>query len=200
MLRNVISTMVIAASLATPTLAQTSPAYYEGRGTSSVLLAGEPVRMRLAEEITTKGEMLWEGRRFRLEVVEPVMIGGRALIPQGSVGTGEIVYVRNKGMWGKRGRLGVRLVSVNVGDRTIRLSGVRGKSGTPGTLAVAGALITYPVLGFFITGTSARLPMGTMITGYTDEDIPLINGTFAKDASHYRPVPRRVPAVMGVDD
>jgi hypothetical protein len=87
---------------------------------------------------------------------------------------GEITDVRNTGMWGKSGHLAARLLYVTVNGRQIRLSGAfddKGVAGGVGAVAVS-ALVFLPA-GFFMTGTSARVPMGTVVKGFIDEDVPL---------------------------
>jgi hypothetical protein len=87
-------------------------------------------------------------------------------------------------MWGKSGHFDLRLLYLRVGDRQIRLSGTRddkGKAGGVGAVAVS-AIVFLPA-GFFMTGTSARLPAGTVIKGFLDEDVPVAF------AGGYAPVP-----------
>jgi hypothetical protein len=87
---------------------------------------------------------------------------------------GEITDVRNKGMWGKSGHLGARILYVTVNGRQIRLTGAfddKGVAGGIGAVAVA-ALVFLPA-GFFMTGTSAIVPMGSTVKGFVDEDVPL---------------------------
>lgn len=177
---------------------------------AEVMLAGAPVRLRMAETITTKGKMLWEGRRFKLIVQEPVTANGAVVIPQGSIAVGEVTQIRNKGSWGRSGYVGIRLVSVHNGERTIRLSGRSADKGIIGTGGVIAALATIPVLGFAFTGTSGTIKEGTLVTGYTDEDVPVTGNVMTKasaelpDALYGRnypdPVYRSVPAVMDVDN
>ena len=67
-----------------------------------------------------------------------------------------------------------RILYVTVNGRQIRLSGAfddKGVAGGVGAVAVS-ALVAWPA-GFFITGTSARLPIGTTVKGFVDEDVPL---------------------------
>ena len=91
--------------------------------TNAMLRVGTEVPLRLLEELTTKGKKLRVGQRFRMETSEPVMVQGAVVIPVGSPAVGEITDVRNKGMWGKSGHLGARLLYVTVNGRQIRLSG-----------------------------------------------------------------------------
>lgn len=141
---------------------------------NAILRVGTEVPVRLLEELTTKGKKLRVGHRFRLETSEPVMVQGVVVIPVGTPAVGEITDVRNKGMWGKSGHLGARLLYVTVNGRQIRLSGAfddKGVAGGVGAVAVS-ALVFLPA-GFFMTGTSARVPSGTIIKGFVDEDVSL---------------------------
>ena len=126
-----------------------------------------------APSSTTERKSLRVGQRFEVETFEPVLMSGHVVIPSGTPGVGEVTSVTNKGMWGKSGHFDLRLLYLRVGDRQIRLSGTRddkGKAGGVGAVAVS-AIVFLPA-GFFMTGTSARLPAGTVIKGFVDEDVP----------------------------
>jgi hypothetical protein len=141
---------------------------------NAILRTGTPVPLRLSEELTTKGKKLRVGQRFRMEVGENVIVQGVTVIPVGSPAVGEITDVRNKGMWGKSGHLGARILYVTVNGRQIRLSGAfddKGVAGGIGAAAVS-ALVFLPA-GFFMTGTSAKIPVGAMVKGFVDEDVQL---------------------------
>ncbi|WP_394648169.1 hypothetical protein [uncultured Sphingomonas sp.] len=140
---------------------------------SAVLRTGTEVPLRLSEELTTKGKKLRVGQRVHLETAEPVIVQGITVIPVGSPAIGEITDVKNKGMWGKSGHLGARVLYVTVNGRQIRLSGAFDDKGTAGTAGVVGAAVLLPVAGFFVTGTSATVPAGTVVKGFLDEDVPL---------------------------
>jgi hypothetical protein len=142
--------------------------------TNAYLRVGTEIPLRLSQELTTKGKRLHVGDRFHMDVADAVMVQGVVVIPAGSPAMGEITDVRNKGMWGKSGHLAARVLYVTVNGRQIRLSGAfddKGVAGGVGAVAVS-ALIAWPA-GFFMTGTSARLPIGTIVKGYVDEDVPL---------------------------
>jgi hypothetical protein len=141
---------------------------------NAILRVGTVVPLRLSEELTTKGKKLRVGDRFHLETSEPVMVQGVVVIPVGSPAVGEITDARNKGMWGKSGHLAARLLYVTVNGRQIRLSGAfddKGVAGGVGAALVSG-LVFLPA-GFFMTGTSARVPMGSVVKAFIDEDVPL---------------------------
>jgi hypothetical protein len=128
----------------------------------------------LRDTLTTRGKQLRVGQRFQLETSEPVMVQGVTVIPVGSPAVGEITDVRNKGMWGKSGHLGARILYVTVNGRQIRLSGAFDDKGVAGGVgAVAVSAIVFLPAGFFMTGTSAMVPAGTTMKAYVDEDVPL---------------------------
>ena len=142
--------------------------------TNAILRVGTKVPLRLSEELTTKGKKLRVGQRFHLEVSEPIMVQGVVVIPVGSPAVGEITDVRNKGMWGKSGHFGARILYVTVNGRQIRLSGAFDDKGVAGGVgAVAVSAIVFLPAGFFMTGTSAKVPAGTVVKSFVDEDVPL---------------------------
>lgn len=139
--------------------------------TSGTLRAGTSVPLKMAEGLTTKGKKLRIGQRFQMETAEAVTIDGNVVIPAGSPATGEITEVRNKGMWGKSGRINGRVLYVRANGRQIRMSGLIDDKGTTGTAGVVGAAVLIPVAGFFMTGTSAEIPLGAPVTAFIDEDV-----------------------------
>jgi len=173
---------VAAAPVAAPVTPIIAPAT-----TNAILRVGTEVPLRLSEELTTKGKKLRVGGRFHLETSEPVMVQGVNVIPVGSPAVGEITDVRNKGMWGKSGHLGARILYVTVNGRQIRMSGAfddKGVAGGVGAALVSG--IVFLPAGFFMTGTSALVPAGTIIKAFVDEDVPLA-----------MPVASQAPMVVG---
>ncbi|HZF43730.1 MAG TPA: hypothetical protein VEZ48_10010 [Sphingomonadaceae bacterium] len=157
---------------------------------AGVLRAGTPVALKMAEGLTTKGKNLRVGQRFQLEVAEPVLVNGQVVVPAGSPATGEITMVRNKGMWGKSGGINARLLFVRANGQQIRLTGQMDDKGKTGTAGVVGAIAVVPIAGFFVTGTSAEIPLGAPINGFIDEDVPV---AFASGAA---PAPMVVQAVV----
>lgn len=158
-----------------------------GQSTTQILRTGTEIQLKLQEGLSTEGKKLRVGQHFQLAVVEPVTVGGQVVIPVGAPATGEITEVRNKGMWGKSGHLTASLLYVSVNGRQIRLNGTFDDKGVTGTGGVVAAVILVPVVGFFTTGTSARISAGTQVKGFIGEDVPLM---FADTAA---PMPMAVP-------
>ena len=142
-----------------------------GSSTENVLRAGTEVPLRLEENLDSNDKTVREGNRFRLSVANDVMLGGLVVIPAGSPATGEITDLRRKGMWGKSGRITARVLNVRVGDRLIRLTGTFDDKGVTGTAGVVGAVVFVPIAGFFLTGTSAKMPAGSGVKAFLDEDL-----------------------------
>lgn len=140
---------------------------------NAVLRAGTPVTLRLLEEVTTKKKSARVGQRIRMEVASDVVVNNVTVVPAGSPAEGEITSVRNKGMWGKSGKLEARALFVRVNGRQIRLSGTFDDKGVTGTAGVVGAIALVPIAGFFMTGTSAVFPMNGEVPAFIDEDVEL---------------------------
>jgi hypothetical protein len=181
-----------AAALSTPAGAQiaapAAQALSVGQPATQILRTGTEIQLKLQEGLSTEGKKLRVGQHFLLAVVEPVMVNGQVVIPVGAPATGEITEVRNKGMWGKSGHLTASLLYVSVNGRQIRLNGTFDDKGVTGTGGVVAAAILVPVVGFFTTGTSARVAAGSQVKGFIGEDVPL---TFADAVA---PAPMAVPA------
>jgi hypothetical protein len=159
---------------------------------NAILRIGTEIPLRLDEELTTKGKKLRVGDRFHLETAEPVMVQGVNVIPVGTPAVGEITDVRNKGMWGKSGRFEARILYMTVYGRQIRLSGKfddKGVAGGWGAAAVS-AFVFLPA-GFFMTGTSAKVPAGTVVKSFLEEDVPLAMPAVAAQG----PLPVAAPTV-----
>jgi hypothetical protein len=166
-----IGALACALTFVAPAVQAQTAAVATAATTSGTLRAGTSVPVKMAEGLTTKGKKLKVGQRFQLETAEAVTIDGNVVIPAGSPATGEITEVRNKGMWGKSGRINGRVLYVRANGRQIRMSGSIDDKGKTGTAGVVGAVVLIPIAGFFMTGTSADVPLGTAVTAFIDEDV-----------------------------
>ena len=137
----------------------------------NLLRAGAPVELRLEEGLDSNDKTVREGNHFRMSVAENILLGSMVVIPAGSPATGEITDIRRKGMWGKSGRITARVLNVRVGDRLIRLTGTFDDKGVTGTAGVVAAIAFVPIAGFFMTGTSAKIPAGSGVKAFLDEDL-----------------------------
>jgi hypothetical protein len=143
------------------------------QSSGNVLRVGSPVPVVLSEALTTKGKSLKVGRLVRLEVAQDVLLDGRVVIPARSPVEGVLTEIRNKGMWGKSGAIRLHINSVNINGTPIRLSGDMDTRGQTGTAGVVGAIVAMPIAGFFVTGTSAEMPLNMPGRAFLDQDIAL---------------------------
>jgi len=139
----------------------------------NVLRAGAEVSLRMEEGLDSNNKALREGQQIRMSVASDVRLGTVVVIPAGSPATGEITDIRRKGMWGKSGRINARVLNVRVGDRLIRLTGNFDDKGVTGTAGVVAAIAFIPIAGFFMTGTSAKIPAGGGVKAFLDEDLTI---------------------------
>jgi len=124
------------------------------------------------------------GQRFDLETVDDVSLNGVIVIPRGSPAIGEVSLVKKKGMWGKSGRIQTSLISVRANGREVPLrGGTANEKGDTGTAGVIASIAVIPIAGFFVTGTSATLPMGTPANGMIIADLPLAMATTSASAA-----------------
>lgn len=140
---------------------------------SDVLRAGTPVPVALSEFLTTKGKTLKVGQRVRLEVAQDIMVNGRMVIPARSPVEGVLTEIRNKGMWGKSGAIHLHINSVSINGTPVRLTGDMDTRGQTGTAGVVGSIVVLPLAGFFVTGTSAEMPLNMPGRAFLDQDIAL---------------------------
>jgi len=165
---------------ATPAPASPAPATAAASTTAAVILpaptesfvrTGTPIALKTSEPLTTEGKKLKVGQRIQVEVAEAVMLNGQVVIPVGSPGQAEITDVRNKGMWGKSGRINARVLYIRANGRQIRMTGQFDDKGVTGTAGVVAAVAFIPIAGFITTGTSAKIPLGAPVKGFLDEDL-----------------------------
>ena len=145
----------------------------------SVLRAGTEVPLRMEEALDSNNKTLREGQQVRMSVASDVRVGNMVVIPAGSPASGEITDLRRKGMWGKSGRISARALNVRVGDRLIRLTGTFDDKGVTGTAGVVAAIAFVPIAGFFMTGTSAKIPSGGSVKAFLDEDLAIASAPVA---------------------
>jgi hypothetical protein len=89
------------------------------------------------------------------------------------------------------------LLYVMVNGRQIRLSGGFDDKGVAGGVgAVAVSAIVFAPAGFFMTGTSAKVPEGTVVKSFIDEDVPLAMPAQAAPLAFGAPAAAAQPAAV----
>lgn len=138
---------------------------------------GTPVRLMVLREVNSR--TAHAGDRFKLRVDEPVYINGATIIPVGAIAWGEIANVEGNGAVGKGGKLGARLLYIDLPSGQIPLRGEVNDRGGGNGAGVVLAVVGFGLLGLLTGGDSARLKAGDLFTAYVDSapDMEGLNGT-----------------------
>jgi len=129
-----------------------------------LLPEGTPVRLMILREINSRHAIV--GERFKLRVIEPVYINGKPVVPIGAAAWGEIASTERNGAVGKGGRLGAKLLYLDLPDGAVPLRGEYSDRGDGNGAGVVLAVIGFGPLGLLNAGDSARLKAGDTFTGY----------------------------------
>lgn len=128
------------------------------------------------------------GTPFSLRVSRDVMVGNYVVIPRGTPAHGKITYRTGKGAFGKSAKMEFDLTDVQIGDRTVPVSGHYRIAGEGNTGATVGAIAVVGVVGAaFVTGHSATAAQGSEWRAYTSE--PLKFSVPLQTASNDEPSP-----------
>jgi hypothetical protein len=111
------------------------------------------------------------GERFDVTVSRDVAMGDYIVIPRGTHGHGQISYRTGKGAFGKSAKMEFDITDVELGDRSIPLSGHYRLEGQGNTGATVGAVVAVGPFGAFVTGHSASADQGSEWKAATKESI-----------------------------
>ncbi len=168
--------VALAAAVTTPVLAQDAAAPLQVQRQSegnAYLSANTEIRLRMNQDVSTRGDSWNEGDTFNLTVSNDVMLGDYVVIPEGSKGVGRITWLTSRGMFGKSGKMDIELEYVEVGGRQIPINGTYRQEGEGNTLATVGGVVLAGVFGGFITGRSAVIPADRELAATTENNLEL---------------------------
>jgi hypothetical protein len=117
----------------------------------------------VTKEVTTRHAKV--GDRFRLRVDEAVTVG-TTVVPVGATAWGEVTSVAGTGAAGKSGRLGARLLYVDLPSGQLPLSGTRDAKGGGNTAGVVLGMAVWGPLALLNKGDNGKLKAGEIIVGY----------------------------------
>jgi hypothetical protein len=136
----------------------------------STLPANSDVWVSLDSAMSSKH--LKMGEKFDVTVARDVMDGDYIVIPRGTHGHGHVSYRTGKGAFGKSAKMEFDITDVELGDRSIPLSGHYRIEGNGNTGATVGTVVAVGALGgVFITGHSATANQGSEWKAATKEPI-----------------------------
>ena len=137
----------------------------------NVLNAGTEVRLITSNTISSKDAR--QGQLIEMTVADDVRVNQLLVIPKGTRGVAQVSRVVERGMFGKAGKLEVRVLYAELGGRRVRLDGRSSEKGENRAGATAVAVVLVGAFGGFVNGQNAVIPAGTMLSGYVYEDLPL---------------------------
>lgn len=160
----------VVSALAVPEPVTTAPA--ASATTQSVKYApqivapGTPIRLMFLKEINSRTAV--PGQLFKMRVHEPVFMNGQAVIPVGATAWGEVVSFDSSGAVGKGGKLGVRVLYLDLPEGRLPLKGEANQRGSGNGAGLALAIVGFGLLGLFSAGDSARFKGGDQLTVFAD--------------------------------
>jgi hypothetical protein len=117
----------------------------------------------VTKEVTTRHAKV--GDRFKLRVDQAASVGS-TIIPVGATAWGEVTSVATTGAAGKSGRLGARLLYVDLPSGQLPLSGTRDQKGGGNTAGVVLGMMVWGPLALLNKGDNGKLKAGEIIVGY----------------------------------
>lgn len=140
--------------------------------TAAILPQDTPVELMAMTEVSTASAT--PGTIFKMRVNKPVEIGGRVVVPVGTLAFGQVITATDAGGLGKSGRMTARLVSLQLGDVTVPLEGEMSTKGSGAGSAGVAVLLTG-VMGLFHRGNNAKIKAGEIINGYVAKDTTVVS-------------------------
>jgi len=129
-----------------------------------------PVVLMAVSEVSTAD--VTPGTKFRLRVQQPVVVGGRTIIPVGTPAFGVVMTASDSGGLGKSGKMTARLLNIQLGNVEIPLEGDTSAKGT-GAGSAGVAILFTGWAGLFHRGNNAKIKAGELVSGFIADDVLL---------------------------
>ncbi len=128
--------------------------------------------LRIDQNLSSKSAK--RGDKFSISLANDLWVENRIVVPVGTKGLGEVVHASGKGFGGRAGELIVTARYLEHGGRQIRLGHFRlSAAGSNNATAALLATAAAPIVGVFVTGTSAYIGLGQLAQARLAEDFPL---------------------------
>ncbi len=148
---------------------------------------GTQLKLATRTELSTKFSK--PGDRVYLEVAEPLSYNGQVVLPRGSLAVGEVARVQKNGHFGKKGKLGLRLLYIQTPSGPLKISGQASDEGVSGTVVSFATIAFVSVLGFLVHGTSAALPASTLVDAYLLDELTFDRGAGQRQSAMTQATP-----------
>lgn len=136
---------------------------------SIALTEGTPVKVVIAEEISTKTAKLGDPVAF---VISQDVIGnGHVLVSRGTPAKGVVINTSPAGRIGKSGKLGIAIESTTTVDgKELKLRAAKGREGRDRGVSTSLLAVTASYFFLLRKGTEAKVAAGTALTAYVAEE------------------------------
>ena len=139
---------------------------------SQVIPAGTLVAIRVAQNLSSASSK--RGDKFPISLMNDIWMGDKIVVPMGTEGIGEVIHASGKGFGGRAGELIVTARYLDFNGRQIRLGHFKLSSAGANNATVAMIATTAaPIIGVFVTGTSAYIGAGQLAQAKVAEDFRL---------------------------
>jgi len=143
------------------------------------LLDGTPVKLRLAENLTSATAKT--GDQVPFEVTEDVQVDGVVVLPKGAAALATVTDANPKKRMGRGGKLDVNIDSARLADgEKVQLRASQENQGGGHVGAMTGAMVGTAIVFFpaaplflFMHGKDVTIPKGTEITAFVQGDMKL---------------------------
>lgn len=136
------------------------------------LASGTPVIVTLDEELSTKTAKV--GDQFKVLVLHDILAGDTIVIPNGTVGHGEVTFSTDKGGFGKPGILGIALRCLDLAGQQVKLDGRYREEGKNANGAAAATWFAVGIFAGAVQGRAGVIPKGRELRARTGEDISYV--------------------------
>lgn len=161
---------MLALCVCAPVVAE--PSEVPAANVGAVIPAGTLVAIRVDQNLSSGSAK--RGDKFPISLMNDLWVGNKIAVPMGTKGVGEVIHASGKGFGGRAGELIVTARYLDYEGRQIhlghfKLSAAGANNATAALLATAAA----PIIGVFVTGTSAYVGLGQLAQAKITEDFPL---------------------------
>lgn len=164
----VVAALGLSCAFGSVAIAQTSTSNETNQTTGPATISvpnGTPIIIEITDLVSTKTAK--RDDMFNLRLAAPLTLNGAILIPEGTLGKGQVIDSGLPGMGGKPGKLVLAARYLEFEGRQIPIRGLnmdmgaRDNSGTAVLLGAAGGIVGG-VAGLMVTGGHMEVPPGTL--------------------------------------
>ena len=137
-----------------------------------LLAAGTVVEIELTDPVSSQTAL--RGNKFGLKLAEPIILGGRVVVPAGASGMGQVVFAQQAGLMGAAGKLVLAARYVDFDGQRLALHAFKlSGGGEDREVATFVAGMVAGPIAILIPGGGVVFPIGTRATAKLATDVVL---------------------------